>query len=65
MVPSPMIELPGNLTNYARGVQSYQQRAGVGARFHSNLVGDTPDSACLIRRHWLSLDPGVASAWWE
>lgn len=37
------------VTLYGRGVKSHpQQRADVGAGFHSNQAGAKPDSTCLI-----------------
>lgn len=33
---------------YVRGVQSYMQRVGLGAGFHSSQAEATHDSTCLI-----------------
>lgn len=39
-----------------KGVQSYLQRASVGASLHSNPAGATLNSTCLISWAWLSID---------
>lgn len=52
----------GSNGSLVMGVQSYLQRTGVGAGFHSNKAGATPGSTCLISRYWLSVDSEVDSA---